>query len=206
MNKNQVDQIDSKDPPHVDLDGIMHHTELPHSRVSLFLDGVVTRVCEAFSSVWIILVAIIIINVVVRYVFSHGYVQLEELQWHLYAIGFMMGQSYTFVHDEHIRVDFIHDKLSLRTQVWIELFGLLFLLLPFISVIIYYSIPYVAYSWEVSEVSQSPGGLPARWLIKSFLTISFTFLLMAALSRLSRVITYFTGYPVAVKPDNSSGN
>ncbi len=205
MKKTQVDQIDFKNP-HVDLDGLMHHTELPHSKTSRFLDEIVIRVCEAFSNVWIILVAIIIINVVVRYVFNHGYVQLEELQWHLYAIGFMMGLSYTFVHDEHIRVDFLHDRFSLKTQIWIELFGILFLLLPFILIIIYYSIPYVAYSWEVNEVSQSPGGLPARWLIKSFLTISFSFLLISAISRLSRIFTYFTGYPAAIKSDSASGN
>jgi TRAP-type mannitol/chloroaromatic compound transport system permease small subunit len=206
MKKLELDQIDPTDPPHIDTEDLMQHTELPHSRFSLFLDRVVVKVCEAFSWLWIILVAIIMINVFVRYVFNHGYVQLEELQWHLYAMAFMMGLSYTFVHDEHIRVDFLHEKFSLKTQVWVELFGLSFLFIPFVSVIIYYSIPYVAYSWELSEVSQSPGGLPARWLVKSFIFISFSFLMIAAISRLSRVFTFFIGHPVAVEYKNTSGN
>lgn len=186
--------------PHLVLDQIFSHTELPQTKESLWIDGLLNKICSTFSWVWLILVAVIILNVVLRYFFGQGRVELVELQWHLYAAGFLIGLSYCLVHDDHVRVDFLHDRFSLKTQVWIELFGSLFLLFPFILVVLYFAVPYITYSWNLSEVSDAPGGLPARWLIKSFIVTGFFLLLMSALSRFLRITAFLFHWPALIVP------
>ena len=173
--------------PHIELDQIAHHTALPETTLSRFFDRLVNRICEQFIWVWVLLMGVIMLNVVMRYVLGEGRIEFEELQWHLYAIGWLFGLSYCFVADDHVRVDLIHDHMSLRLQGWIELIGILFLLVPFIVLVLWYAVPFVLYSWQLGEVSEAPGGLPYRWLIKSVLFIGFALLALATLSRLSRV-------------------
>lgn len=189
----------SQDPhftdPHVDLDQIFHHTELPQTKLAKRLDRFVEFVGTTFSWCWVLLVAVIVINVVMRYVFGNGRVEFEELQWHLYSAGFLIGLSYCVVHDDHVRVDILHDRFNVRTQAWVELFGILFLLMPFIGTIIFFSIPYVLYSWELNEYSDAPGGLPARYVIKSFLLWGFGLLALSVIARLLRVTALLFGKP-----------
>jgi TRAP-type mannitol/chloroaromatic compound transport system permease small subunit len=95
-------------------------------------------------------------------------------------------------------VDILYERFSLRTKAWVELFGTLFLLLPFLLLLLRYSVPFFIYSWNINEVSDAPGGLPARWLIKSFLAIGVTLLIVITCSRLSRVTAYLFGRPAAL--------
>lgn len=173
---------------HLELDRLVHHTELPETFISKPIDQAIRTIGHLFAWTWVALMAVIIINVLMRYLFSEGRVEFEELQWHLYAIGWLIGLSYCFVADDHVRVDLIHDQMSLRTQAWIELLGILFLLTPFIAIVLWYAIPFITYSWELGEVSEAPGGLPYRWAIKAVLFIGFALLALAVVSRLSRVI------------------
>ena len=130
---------------------------------------------------------IIVVNVVLRYAFSVGHIELEEIQWHIYSFGFLLGLSYAYQADSHIRVDVLHERWSPRTQAWVELYGTLLFLLPFVAVILIFSFPFVSTSFELGEISQSPGGLPYRWLVKAALPAGFLLLLLAVVSRLSRV-------------------
>ena len=165
--------------------------------VTQMIDRFVMTVCGVFNWIWVILVIVIIVNVVLRYVFSQGMIELEELQWHLFAIGWLVGLSSTFILDGHVRVDVIHDKLKYKTKVWLELLGLLALLFPFIGFITYYSIPFVELSWSTSETSTSATGLSARWVVKGFLLFSFALLNLAAASRLIKVIvSLINGSPI----------
>tara|TARA_R110002111_G_scaffold11228_1_gene35034 strand:+ start:421 stop:876 length:456 start_codon:yes stop_codon:yes gene_type:complete len=145
------------------------------------------------SWLWLILLGVIVLNVVMRYAFGEGRIEFEEIQWHLYAIGFLLGLSYANVSDSHVRVDVVRARLNPRHQAWIELYGILLLLLPFLALIIFYAIPFVQYSYLNAEVSEAPGGLPFRWLIKSFLIVGFSLLLLSSIARLSRVWGYLFG-------------
>jgi len=174
---------------HVDLDRLAHHTELPHTRISTSIDKLLNSIGHLFSWTWIMLMAVIILNVFMRYALDEGRIELEELQWHLYALGWLMGLSYCYVHDDHVRVDLFHDRMKLKTQAWIELLGILFLLTPFLIMVMWYAIPFIRYSWELGEVAAAPGGLPYRWAIKAILFISFALLSLALISRLSRVLS-----------------
>lgn len=161
--------------------------KLPHTRLSRRIDPVIASIGERLSWLWLVLMVIVVANVVLRYAFGEGRVEFEEIQWHLYACGFLLGLSYAYQSDSHIRVDVLHEHLSLRTRAWIELYGTLLFLLPFIAMMLAFSVPFVGASLALGEVSQAPGGLPLRWLIKAALPTGFALLLLAVVSRLSRV-------------------
>lgn len=185
--------------PHLDLESFVHHTSLPHTRVSLAIDRVIRAIGDAASWLWIVLFGVILVNVFMRYVLGQGRIVFEELQWHLYAIGFLLGLGYVFAADEHVRVDVLHDRMSLRTQAWIELYGILLLLLPFIALVLIYAVPFVADAFTSGEHSQTASGLPHRWVVKSFLFTGFALLALAALSRLTRVSALLFGAPRPVR-------
>ena len=160
---------------------------LPHTVWSTRMDRLADQVGRAISYVWLVLLAVIVINVLMRYVLKEGRIEMEELQWHLYSVGFLLGLGYAYQADAHIRVDVLHEHFSYRAKAWIELYGIVLLLLPFIALILIYSVPFVASSYALAEVSASPGGLPLRWLIKATLPLGFSLLLLTVLSRLLRV-------------------
>ena len=160
---------------------------LPHTPLTRRIDTLLDQIGRATSYIWLVLLAVVVVNVVLRYAFSEGRIELEELQWHLYSIGFLLGMSYAYKADSHIRVDVLHERMQPRTQAWIEFYGILLFLLPFISLVLIYALPFVYSSWNLNEISPSPGGLPMRWLIKAFLPIGFFLLLLAVISRLIRV-------------------
>ena len=170
---------------------------LPNTRLSLACARSFAALARLLSWVWLILVFVIVANVTMRYVFGQGRIEFEELQWHLYAVGFLVGLATCFSTNQHVRVDVFHDKLSIRSQAWIELYGLLLLFFPFVLMVLIFSFSFVGYSISISEVSDAPGGLPFRWLIKSALPISMVFLLIAGFARLMRVTSCLFGSPAA---------
>jgi TRAP-type mannitol/chloroaromatic compound transport system permease small subunit len=164
--------------------------DFPHTRVSRLIDPILVMIGQWASWLWLLLLFIIVANVILRYAFGEGRIEFEEIQWHIYATGFLLGLAYAYQDDAHIRVDVIHERMSLRLRAWIELYGIALLLLPFIAVIVIYSWPFVRTAYELGEVSQAPGGLPLRWAIKAMLPAGFCLLLLAVLSRLSRVWSF----------------
>lgn len=167
--------------------------DLPHTAVSRSIDPLLARIGRWVSWIWLVLLVVIVGNVLSRYVFGEGRIELEEIQWHLYSLGFLLGFSYAFAADAHIRVDVVSERLPMRWRAWLELYGMLLALLPFIVLMLWYSVPFVLASWEVSEVSQAPGGLPYRWAIKAVLPIGFFLLLLALVSRITRVWQFLFG-------------
>jgi len=196
------DSTHTPDPPHhstVEADYV-HHTELPRTLFSEVLDGALKRLGFAFSFLWLAVIGVIVVAVIGRYAFASGSVMAEEIEWHLAGAAWLVGLSYTLVSDDHVRVDVIHERLSLRKQVWIELFGILLLLMPFVAIGAYLSWPYFLSSYLQGEVSQAPAGLPARWALKFFLPLSFALLFLAALSRLSKCTALLFGWPRPTGP------
>lgn len=160
---------------------------LPETTISRAFDRVIVAVGEWSSWLWTILMLLIVYQVVQRYVFSVGSIKLEEIQWHLYAVGFLLGLAFTEVRQRHVRIDVLAEHFPRRTRLWIELGGLLFLLLPIAVFMVWYAIPFVARSWELNEISAAPDGLPYRWALKSFIVTAFSLLALAGASRLTRV-------------------
>ncbi|MGX1308614.1 TRAP-type mannitol/chloroaromatic compound transport system permease small subunit [Amorphus suaedae] len=173
---------------------------LPETRLSRVLDAAVNFIGRTISWLWVILIAIILVNVILRYVFNEGLIIFEELQWHVYAIGFMIGLSFAVVADRHVRVDVLAERRSVRWRAWVELFGLLLFLLPFSILMAIEAVPFVMRAWDMSEVSVAPGGLSHRWALKSVIVIAFALIAVAAFSRLSRVTSYLFRFPRPLDP------
>jgi TRAP-type mannitol/chloroaromatic compound transport system permease small subunit len=168
---------------------------LPRNRISNAIDALVVKAGDAASWLWPILVIVVVVNVIARYGFGRGSIMFEEIQWHIYAVGFLIGLSYCADIDRHVRVDVLAERWPLRRRAWIELAGLTFFMLPFVLVIAIWSVPYVVSSWEFKEVSTAPGGLPYRWFLKSFMVIGMALLALTALSRITRCTTLLFDFP-----------
>ena len=179
--------------PHIDVDELIHHTALPETSVSRVLDRIVKGVGDVVSWVWILLVLVIVVNVTSRYVFGQGYIAFEEIQWHLYAVGWLIGLSYCIQNDSHIRIDLLHERFSPRTKAWIDFVGILIFLLPYTALVLIYAPPFIQYSMQTGEISDAPGGLPFRWIIKSAMLIGYAFIFIAAVSRLTRAWAMISG-------------
>ena len=180
-----------------------HGERLPHTRMSLWISRALRRIARAVSWVWMVLLAVIVLNVTLRYAFGEGRIEFEEIQWHLYAVGFLVGLAACLDTDDHIRVDLLHGRLRPRTRAWIELYGLLLLFAPFVLLVLVYSVPFVAYAYSTHEISDSAGGLPYRWLIKAVLPAAFLLLLAAGFGRLLRLGAFLFGAPRPVAPDGN---
>lgn len=172
-----------------------HRERFPHTRLSAFTRRLYQRLLKVLSWIWLALTFVVVINVIMRYLFGDGRIEFEEIQWHLFAAGFLIGLATCMDTDNHIRVDLFHARMNLRQQAWVEIYGLLLLFFPFAIALLVFSIPFVSYSYEIAEVSDAPGGLPYRWAIKSFLPLSMCLMLLAAVSRLSRATAYLFGWP-----------
>ena len=160
---------------------------LPTTAVSRAIDRLVGWVGELAAIMWPLLVLLIVIQVVARYVFGQGSIMMEEMQWHLYAMGFMLGLSLTEVRERNVRIDVIAERFKPRTRLWIELIGLLTMFMPFVLFIIWAGIPFFMTSFNLAETSAAPGGLPYRWFIKSFIITAFALLALVGIGRLTRV-------------------
>ncbi|WP_428609476.1 TRAP transporter small permease subunit [Sedimenticola sp.] len=112
-------------------------------------------------------------DVIMRYLFNDVSIGMQELEWHLYASVFMLGISYALRHNGHVRVDLVYERQSVKTKAWIDLLGTLLFLLPFSLLVCFYGIDFVRESFQMSEQSGDPGGLPFRWLIKSMIPFAF---------------------------------
>lgn len=154
------------------------------------LDRIIHGIGEVTSWLSILLIGAIIIQVVLRYIFGMGLVILEELQWHFYGIMLMIGASYAFISDSHIRLDILHSRFSARNKEKVEIFGIVFLLIPMIVVIFSHSLDFLSDSWRVNERSDAPMGLCCLWAFKAFIPIGMGLLGAAALSRLVRAIVF----------------
>ena len=116
--------------------------------LSKTVNGLIERVGYFFSWLWIATVIVILISVISRYAFAQGSVMLEEIQWHMAGAAWLIGLSYTFVKDSHVRVDVLHERFSAITRTWIEILGICFLFLPFMFITLWELIPYSLSSFQ----------------------------------------------------------
>ncbi|MCB1829283.1 MAG: TRAP transporter small permease subunit [Chromatiaceae bacterium] len=180
---------------------LSHHLHLPTTRTSLFLDRLLDRIGSWASWLWLAVMAVILLSVIMRYAFGQGSIMLEEITWHIYGAAWLVGLSYALVHDDHVRVDVLHEMFSPRTKAWVEFFGILLLLLPFLCVFLWDSIAYFWQAFELGERSQAPDGLPARWALKFFLPLSLLLLIGAAFARLLKSAAQLFGRPAPLHVD-----
>lgn len=137
------------------------------------------------SVMWLVLVAVLIsaINALVRKLFNVSSNAFLEIQWYLFAAIFLLGAGYTFLRNEHVRIDVVVGRLSPKGQNVLDILGILLFLLPMAVLILWLSWPIVLTSIESGEMSGNPGGL-IRWPVKILLPIGFFLLILQAISEL----------------------
>jgi TRAP-type mannitol/chloroaromatic compound transport system permease small subunit len=160
--------------------------------LSRFIDALNEKIGLTVS--WALLAAVLICsgNALVRYTFNTSSNSWLEIQWYLFAAVFLLGTSYTLKRNEHVRIDVIAGHLSKRTQVWIDAFGFLFFLLPIVSIILYFAIPYALTSYQNQEMSSNAGGLIV-WPAKALIPIGFGMLWLQGLSEFIKRVGFLLG-------------
>jgi TRAP-type mannitol/chloroaromatic compound transport system permease small subunit len=130
----------------------------------------------------LLFILVIFSNVVLRYVFNTSFVFLAELEWHLFAFVFLAGAGFTLLHDRHVRVDIFYSQMRRRKQAWVNLIGVVCLLLPCCYLVLSTTIPWVVDAYKVGETSLDPGGIPARFVIKAALPLGYLLMLLQGIS------------------------
>lgn len=153
-----------------------------------FLDGINERVGKTVSWFVLFLTLLTAWDVMARYLFMSGSVALQELEWHIFAIIFLLAAGYTLKNNGHVRVDIFYSRLSKKGRAIVDLFGSLFFLLPFCVMMIYASSGFVESSFAVRESSGDPGGLPARYILKAMIPTGFLLLLIQGVSQIATSI------------------
>ncbi|MGY6635182.1 MAG: TRAP transporter small permease subunit [Alkalilacustris sp.] len=172
-----------------------HALDFPRTWLSDIIETLIDFVGGVINWIWIVLVLVIVVNVVGRYALGVNYIWVEEMQWHMYAVGFMLGIGYALRHDAHVRVDVVAMNLRPRVRAVIELLGLLLLVAPVVYLILLYAIPFTEASFNRGERSSAPGGLANRWAIKGVIVVAFVYLGLAAFARAVRICAYLFGVP-----------
>ncbi len=163
---------------------ITEHPDRDTQAIAVGLDKMIKAIGHVVMLANLVLIVAIVSQVAMRYALNWNFPKLDEMQWHLYGLVTMFGVSYALVTDSHVRVDLLHMQVSRRAQRIIEVFGILFLLAPFIYLMIDQGYDYFYESYRVNEGSSSATGLPWLWAFKAIIPLSFVLLALAALSRL----------------------
>ena len=169
------------------------------------LEKVTDKIIDFVGYITGVLLVLMIFNVAydvfARYIFHNSSIAMQELEWHLFSVIILFGTGYTLRHNAHVRVDFLYDNFSPKTKAWVNIVGTIFFLIPLALLIIYGSWEFVMDSYESGEISQDPGGLPYRWLIKAMIPLSFIFLLFCAFNFIIHNINVLRGVEEPLKEE-----
>ncbi|GAB6906631.1 C4-dicarboxylate ABC transporter permease [Desulfosarcina cetonica] len=150
--------------------------------VSGFIDHANEIIGRGVSWVTLLLVVVVFVDVIMRYLFKASFVFTQELEWHLFAFIFLIGAGYTLLHDGHVRVDIIYQRLDTKGRAWVNFIGVIFFLIPGCLMVIGTSWKFVGNSFSMLEGSPDPGGIPYRFIIKGTMTVGYVLLLLQGIS------------------------
>jgi len=161
-------------------------------KISNFLSQINEWVGRATAWLTGLLMMLVCYNVAARYLFNNSEAWRTELEWHLFSLIFLLGAGYALKHDKHVRVDLFYANFSEKGKALVNFLGTLIFLIPWCAIIIYASYKYAYNSWLINEGSPD-NGLPARYLIKSAITLGMSLLLLQAISLLINSLSTLLG-------------
>ena len=143
---------------------------------------------------WLVLAAVVISasNAVMRKAFSLTSNAFLEIQWYLFAAVFLLAAGYTLLRGEHVKIDVVLSHFGKRTQIKIEMFGLVVFLMPFVVTVIVLVWPLVQQAWASGEMSPNAGGL-IRWPVLALVPLGFALLGLQGLSELIKRAAFLQG-------------
>ena len=160
------------------------------------IDGLNTRIGHAISWLSTLLVLVVCYDVFTRYFLRKSSVGVQELEWHIFAVLFLLAAAYTLKEDGHVRVDVFYTLLSPRGQAWVNLLGGIVFLIPFCILVLWASKGFVSMSWAIQETSPDPGGLPYRYLLKAMVPAGFSLILLQGIAMILRSFCTVIGRPL----------
>ncbi|MBN7770344.1 TRAP transporter small permease subunit [Marinobacter daepoensis] len=153
-----------------------------------------SRLCGWIACLAMILMAAnVFYDVVARYAFNDVSIALQEMEWHLYSVVFLLGIPYALRTDGHVRVDVFYTNWSQKRKAWTNLIGAILFVIPFAYLIANYGYSYAVDAYQMGEGSGDPGGLPHRWVIKSVIPVSAFFMGTAGLNMVTYAIRVLAG-------------
>lgn len=157
------------------------------------IDAITEKLGRALC--WLLLAAVVIstVNAITRKAFNLSSNAYLEAQWYLFAMTFMLGAGYVFLHDQHVRIDVLSSKLQRKTQIKIDVAGIVLFLLPLCFFVIWTSLPSLMTAIQTQEVSASPGGL-IRWPLYMLVPLGFSLLALQSFSELFKRVAFLTGH------------
>lgn len=143
---------------------------------------------------WLVLAAVLIsaANAAVRKAFNTSSNAFLEIQWYLFAGVFLLAAGYTLLRQEHVKIDVIVGRFSKRVQIWVDIVGLAFFLLPFVVVVFSMVMPLVLNAYQSGEVSPNAGGL-IRWPVYALLPLGLLLLGIQGVSELIKRVAFLKG-------------
>ena len=130
----------------------------------------------------LILVLITVYDVMMRYFFRAGSIAIQEAEWHLFAMNFMLAGGWTLLHEGHVRVDLLYARFDKDKKAWIDFLCSLTFCIPYCVLVIFAAWPFVLDSWSIWEGSPDPGGLPGLYILKTVIPVSFLLIGIQAVS------------------------
>lgn len=152
----------------------------------------------------VFLIVLICYDVLMRKLFRVSSIAIFELEWHLFALIFLLAAGYTLKHDRHVRVDVFYSRFSPRLKAWVNLVGTSLFLIPLCLITIRSGWLFTRFAYLINEGSPDPGGLPGRFLIKSAILIGFVFLAIQAVSICIHSILIIMGKETSPPPEHIS--
>ena len=163
------------------------------ARLVLGIDKLNDAIGRGVSWLTLLMVLITFVVVILRYVFSLGWVWVQEAYVWLHGVVFMVGAAYPLLHNGHVRVDIFYRPASRYYKAWVDLLGTLLLLFPVIILVAVVSDSYILKSWAGLEESREAGGLPGLFLLKSVIWVFCGLMALQGLSLAGRSILILTG-------------
>lgn len=146
------------------------------------------------SIIWLVLIVTLISagNAIMRYTINYSSNAFLEIQWYLFGMIFLLGSGYTLMKNEHVRIDIVSGKFSKRGQTWIDIFGIIFFLMPMAIAIMWMSWPIFLLALHTNEQSNNSGGLTV-WPARLMIPVGFFLLVMQGVSELIKRIGFLQG-------------
>lgn len=168
-------------------------------RFSDLVEAFLGMVARLFAWAFIACIVVIVFDVVTRkfgfQLPALGSTRLQELEWQIHTLLFTTWLGFGYLKNAHVRIDVFVAGLSTRKKVWLELFGCLVFALPYLYIALPHAQDFFITSFLQNESSDSPTGLPYRWIVKFFLYAGLWGVLLAVLSVIARCVVVLFGPP-----------
>ena len=149
----------------------------------------INKIAGFICAIIVVLMSLnVFLVVVLRYLFGISFIWMQETYVWMHAYIFMLGAGYTYLNDDHVRIDIIYRSSSKLYKALVDSIGIIFLLFPFLYIIWNFSYPFVYKSWEMNEISREAGGLSMLYLLKLAILL---FVVLLSIQAIAKIINNF---------------